>query len=316
MRILITGASGLLGINLAMEASKKHEVYGIVNSQPLKNPPFNCIVADLLAEDAYKEIFDRVRPDWVIHCAALASLEECDQDPAFAELMNTILPGEIASVTRGRARMLHISTDAVFDGNLGNYTEDDEPNPVTVYGKTKLNGEWAAIEADPDVLITRVNLFGWSLKGKRSLAEWFFYNLQAGKPVKGFTDVNFCPILANDLSGILIEMLKNKLSGVYHVVGSETVSKYQFGKTLAETCQLDGNLLSPVSVNDFGLKVVRGNNLSLNIGKLTADLHKVVPGFSTGLKQFATLYQQGYPQDLRKMVDNSVRDINPYRNGG
>lgn len=316
MRILITGASGLLGINLAMEAAKKHEVYGVVNSQPLKDPPFHCIVADLLGEETYKEIFNKIRPDWVIHCAALASLEECEQDPAFAELMNTILPGEIAAITRGRARMLHISTDAVFDGHVGNYTEDDEPNPVSVYGKTKLNGEWAAIESDPDVLIARVNLFGWSLKGKRSLAEWFFYNLQAGKPVKGFTDVNFCPILANDLSHILLDMMKKQLSGLYHVVGSQTVSKFDFGQKLASTCQLNADLLSPISVQDFGLKAVRGNNLSLSVEKLKSDLHKDIPGFSTGLGQFAELYQQGYPQALRKMVDISVKDINPYRNGG
>ncbi len=316
MRILITGASGLLGINLAMEASKKHEVYGVVNSQPLKNPPFKCIVADLLAQDAYKEIFEQVRPDWVIHCAALASLEECEQDPAFAELMNTILPGEIATITRGRARLLHISTDAVYDGQIGNYSEDDEPNPVSVYGKTKLNGEWSTIEADPDALITRVNLFGWSFKGKRSLAEWFFYNLQAGKHVKGFTDVHFCPILANDLSMILLRMMKQQLSGLYNVVGAECVSKYEFGKALAETFQLDSSLLHPISVNDFGLKAFRGNNLSLKTDKLSTDLGQVLPGFSTGLKQFAALFQQGYPQELRKMVDNSNRDINPYKNGG
>jgi dTDP-4-dehydrorhamnose reductase len=206
--------------------------------------------------------------------------------------------------------------DAVYDGQTGNYSEDDEPNPVSVYGKTKLNGEWSTIEADPDALITRVNLFGWSLKGKRSLAEWFFYNLQAGKHVKGFTDVHFCPILANDLSMILLRMMKQKLSGLYNVVGAECVSKYNFGKELAETFQLDPSLLLPISVNDFGLKAFRGNNLSLKTDKLSTDLGQVLPGFSTGLKQFAALYQQGYPQELRKMVDNSNRDINPYKNGG
>ncbi len=166
MRILVTGASGLLGINLAMEASKQHEVYGVVNAQPLEGVPFHCITAELLAKDAFAEIFEQVKPDAVIHCAALAKLDECETDPAFAELLNAVLPGEIARVTSGRAKMIHISTDAVFDGKRAGYTEDDEPNPLSVYGKTKLAGEWAVMEANSDAIIARINLFGWSLEGQ------------------------------------------------------------------------------------------------------------------------------------------------------
>ncbi len=181
-------------------------------------------------KDAFSKVFDQVQPDWVIHCAALANLDECEDDPAFAEMMNSELPGVVAKATRGKARLVHISTDAVFDGTQGDYTEEDEPNPHNVYSRTKLAGEWAVMEANPDAMIARVNLFGWSLKGKRSLSEWFFYNMQAGKPVKGFTDVTFCPLLVNDIAGILLDMLGKNLSGLYHLVGSKCISKYDFGK--------------------------------------------------------------------------------------
>jgi dTDP-4-dehydrorhamnose reductase len=316
MRILVTGASGLLGVNLAMEASKKHEVIGVVNTHPLEGTPFKCITAELLGKDVFAEILDQVQPDWVIHCAALANLDECEEDPAFAELMNAELPGEVARATAGRAGLIHISTDAVFDGSQGGYSEEDEPNPRNVYSRTKLSGEWAVMETNPDAIIARVNLFGWSLKGKRSLSEWFFYNMQAGKPVKGFTDVTFCPLLANDMAGVLCEMMEAKLSGLYHLVGSKSISKYDFGLATARACQLDESLLSPISVNDFGLKAVRSNNLYLSTEKLSSALHHAIPDYSTGLKQFYELYQQGYPQVLRRMVDNSGKDLNPYRNGG
>jgi len=316
MRILVTGASGLLGINLAMEAAKKHEVFGVVNANPLENPPFHCITAELLAEDAFVEIFEQVQPDYVIHCAALANLDDCESDPAFAELLNAELPGEIARVTRGRAKLIHISTDAVFDGTRTDYSEEDEPNPLSVYGKTKLGGEWAVMEANPEAIIARINLFGWSLKGNRSLAEWFFYNMQAGKAVKGFTDVVFRPMLANHLSSILLEMLDANLSGLFHVVGSECISKYDFGLQIARAFGFDEGLISPLSVQDFGLKAARANNLCLSIHKLSTELHKQLPGFSTGLPQFQMLYTQGYPQVLRKMVDNSGKDLNPYRKAG
>ncbi len=316
MRILVTGSSGLLGINLAMEAAKTHEVFGVVNANPLQDPPFHCITAELLGEDTFAEIFDKVQPDYVIHCAALANLDECESDPAFAELLNSELPGEIARVTSGRAKLIHISTDAVFDGSQADYTEDDEPNPLSVYGKTKLAGEWAVMEANSDAIIARINLFGWSLKGNRSLAEWFFYNMQAGKAVKGFMDVMFRPMLANDLAGVLLEMLANDLSGLYHVVGSECISKFDFGLHIAKKFHFEENLISPLSVQDFGLKAARANNLCLNTAKITNALHRELPGFSTGLTQFQDLYAQGYPQVLRRMVDNSVKDLNPYRKVG
>ncbi len=316
MRILVTGASGLLGINLAMEAAKTHEVFGVVNANPLQDPPFHCITAELLGEDVFAEIFDQVQPDYVIHCAALANLDECESDPAFAELLNSELPGEIARVTSGRAKLIHISTDAVFDGNQPDYTEDDEPNPLSVYGKTKLAGEWAVMEANSDAIIARINLFGWSLKGNRSLAEWFFYNMQAGKAVKGFIDVMFRPMLANHLSDVLLNMLSANLSGLYHVVGSEVTSKYEFGLQIAKTFGFDQHLISPLSVKDFGLKAVRANNLSLSTAKVSNALHRELPGFSTGLPLFQALYSQGYPQVLRKMVDNTGKDLNPYRKAG
>jgi dTDP-4-dehydrorhamnose reductase len=316
MRILVTGVSGLLGINLAMESSKRHEVYGVFNTNPLVNPLFNCISADLLGKDVFAEVFEQIQPDWVIHCAALANLDDCEDDPAFAEVMNSELPGEVARVTYGRAGLIHISTDAVFDGSRGDYTEEDEPNPLSVYGRTKLAGEWAVMDANPDAIIARVNLFGWSSRGKRSLSEFFFYNMQAGKPVKGFTDVLFCPLLANDLVATLMQMVQQKLSGLYHVVGSKRVSKYDFGLAVARTCGLDEHLISPISVKDFGLKATRANNLILKNDKLAGILPNPIPDYSTGLGRFYELYQQGYPQVLRSMVDNSGKDLNPYRNGG
>ena len=100
MRILVTGASGLLGVNLAMEASKEHEVIGVTNTLDLQGTPFRCITAELMDKDAFSEVLDQVQPDWVIHCAALANLDECEDDPAFAEMMNSELPGEVAKATR------------------------------------------------------------------------------------------------------------------------------------------------------------------------------------------------------------------------
>ena len=189
----------------------------------------------------------------------------------------------------------------MFDGQRGGYTEEDAPNPLSVYARTKLDGERAVLQANPQAIIARVNLFGWSLTGRRSLGEFFFYNLQAGKRVKGFTDVYFCPLLANELAQVLLKMLAAGLSGLYHVVSRECLSKYDFGVRLARRFGLDETLITAASVAQGGLKAARSPNLTLRNDKLAQALGEPLPSVSTGLEGLYTLYQQGYPQWLKRL---------------
>ena len=198
-RILITGASDLLGLNLALELAKDNHVFGHVHTQHLVSNSFEVIQGDLLASGELQRLLDETKPEWIVHCAALANVDACESDPLQAEQLNTEIPKKLARyVARGGARLLHGSTDTVFDGKHGGYSEEDKPNPLSVYAHTKLQGEKEVAREDPKAIIARVNLFGWSLSGNRSLAEFFFNNLRAGKQVMGFTDVFFCPILAID----------------------------------------------------------------------------------------------------------------------
>lgn len=302
-RILITGASGLLGVNIAYEASEQNQVIGVTNRLAYQSDSFDLITQDLLAPGAVEELIEQVEPDWVIHCAALANLEACEANPEQARKLNSELPGKLASiVARGGARLLHVSTDAVFDGQRGDYSETDPPNPLGTYARTKLDGELGVAETNPGAIIARVNLFGWSSSGKRSLAEFFFHNLSAGKQVLGFTDVFFCPLLANDLARLFFRMLELDLHGLYHVVSSQCLSKYEFGVALAERFSLPVSLIKPASVAAAGLKAARSPNLTLRTDKLAEALGHHTPSISTGLAGLSTLYQQGYPQKLRAMV--------------
>ena len=302
MRILITGASGLLGLNLALETTHRHTVFGAVNHNALKTDAFTVIQTNLLAPGAVERLLERTQPDWIIHCAALANLDACEADPLLAKQLNTDLPHTLAShVARSGARLLHVSTDSVYDGLRGNYTEEDDPSPIGVYTHTKLEGELAVAQADPRAIIARVNLFGWSLTGNRSLAEFFFNNLSNGRKVMGFTDVIFCPLLANDMADIFVKILEMELRGLYHVVSSECLSKYDFGVRLAQRFNLDSSLINPTSVAQSGLVASRSPNLTLRSDKLAKALGESLPRLSTGLDKLYTLYQQGYPQLLRNL---------------
>ncbi len=302
MRLLISGASGLLGINLALEACREHQVYGIVNRHGLHQTPFSVLQCDLSDDHARRRLLEQIAPEWVIHCAALADLEACEADPPLAKKLNTDLPAKLAEdVSKGGARLLHVSTDAVFDGQRGDYTEEDEPHPLSVYAQTKLAGEQAVLAANPQALVVRVNFYGWSLSGKRSLAEFFFNNLRAGKETPGFYDVFFCPLLANDLAQILLSMMKLEISGIYHLVSPESISKYEFGVRLAQAFGFDAQLIRPISVSQAGFRAARSPRMTLSVDKLQKILPQPLPGIDQGLRHFVALYEDHYPQRLRAM---------------
>ena len=183
----------------------------------------------------------------------------------------------------------------------GGYSEKDLPNPLSTYARHKLEGEKGVLEANPEAIVARVNFFGWSLNNNRSLSEWFFNNLTAGNQVKGFTDVKFCPLMANDLATLLLQMASSSLKGLYHVLAPTCLSKYEFGVLIARQFGLDENLITPASWKDGGLQASRSPNLILKVDKLINDLGIVPPVPTDGIKRFAELWQNGYADRIKHM---------------
>lgn len=302
-RFLITGASGLLGLNLALQAQERGEVFGTVYSHELTNVPFKVIQADLKDERELTACIDEAKPDIIFNCAALANLEACEIDPVSARELNVTLPERLAIISQHRSiQLVHFSTDAVFDGQKGNYSENDQPNPLSVYAKTKLEGEQAVLRSDPRSLVVRVNFYGYSLTGKRSLAEFFLYNLAAGTRVFGFNDVFFCPLLVQHLGDILFEMVHKDFKGLYHVVNPQSLSKYEFGVRIARLFGLNEGLVESVSVNRGGLKAPRSPNLTLSIEKIKRSLGLPIPDQPSGLQKFHQLFEDGFPEKLKSYL--------------
>jgi dTDP-4-dehydrorhamnose reductase len=299
-RILITGVSGLLGINLAQETMLTHDIVGVDRGK-LVHAPFKTIYGDFLNPGTVDSVLNSAQPDWLINCAAMADLDACEENPDLARRLNTDAPVEMAKACRARGiSFVQISTDAVFDGMTDAfYKEEDEPNPLGVYAQTKLDSERAVRAENPNAIVARVNFYGWSLTGRRSLAEFFYHNLTNNKSMSGFTDVKFCPMLANDTARTLIKMLEKKMSGLYHVTGPQAMSKYQFGVEIARKFSLRASEISPKSINTSSLNARRSNNLCLSINKISTDLGEALPEFPTGLNEFYNQFQQGYPQKIR-----------------
>lgn len=302
-RYLVTGASGLLGLNFGLELGERGEVVGAASRHALLNPPFRLLTADLSQPGNAARLLDEAQPDVVINCAAMAILDECEANPALAELVNARMPGELARAARERgARMVHISTDSVFDGRRGDYTEADAPNPLSTYSRTKLAGERAVADANPDAIIARVVFYGWSLSGRRSLSEFFYNRLSTGETATGFTDVFFCPLQVNDLAQTLARMAGLGLSGLYHVVGPQCLSKHDFGVALAREFGFDESLVIPASVNDSTLKAPRSLRLCLRSEKAAAALGGPLPGLEHGLERLRAQLLDGYVERVRGMA--------------
>lgn len=299
-RLLVTGASGMLGANLALLAQDMgYEVLGWTNSRPLVDAPFATRTVDFNNQQSLSRAFEAAQPDALINCAAQANVDAAEKQPEVAYRINAEAAGELAKLAReAGVPMIHISTDAVFDGTQGNYKETDIPNPLNTYAKSKLAGEHAVAQANPEAAIARVVFYGWSLTGTRSLAEFFYNNLTAGKPVNGFTDMFFSPLYVGHLAKALLEMLQKRLSGIYHVYSPESLSKYDFGVRLAHEFGLDANLIRPISARDSDLLTRRSLNLSMNTDKLQAALGKPLPNQNEGLRALHADLDSGLRQKL------------------
>jgi dTDP-4-dehydrorhamnose reductase len=302
--IVVTGASGLLGVSvLTLARDLGREVVGICRRSLLRVPGTRICGVDLTDRQAVRALFAPLHPESIIHCAAATSVDWCEDHPELADQVNVQASSFLAEVAQElNARFIYISTDSVFDGKRGNYSETDLPAPLSVYAKSKLCGEQEVLRQHSSPLIVRVTIYGWNAQPKQSFAEWVLDEIGAGKQVRGFADVYFCPLLANDLAEVLLTMLDRGLSGIYHVASSERISKYDFAKRVATTFNLGPDGIAPASILAAKLRAPRPIDPSLNTEKIRAALGRSMPDVDTGLRRFRDLHESGYRNQLKSFL--------------
>jgi dTDP-4-dehydrorhamnose reductase len=226
-----------------------------------------------------------------VNCAGFTNVDECERDPEQARALNVELPLMLAAAcAEAKVGLVHISTDAVFDGERGNYSEHDTPAPVNVYAQTKLDGERAVLEALPEALVLRTNFIGVSQSGRTGLADWIASKLESGEKVPGFTDVTFGPLLANELARIILAATESSLQGLYHAAARDACTKYDFACRLATVLGFDPTIVTPASVADAGLTAPRSHNMSLSSERLEAALRRRMPTVDAAIAGYAALH--------------------------
>ncbi|MBF0123444.1 MAG: SDR family oxidoreductase [Candidatus Omnitrophica bacterium] len=301
-RLLITGVSGLLGSNLAYFLRDKYNVLGLYHAHRVESDMFLTQGIDLRDRTAVCALVRKYSPDVIIHAAAMAYVDKCEEDPGLAQETNVqVTQNVIDAITNPATRFVYVSTDMVYDGIKGHFCEDDAAGPCNVYARTKLEGERAAL-LNTRALALRTNFFGWDVTSKRSLAEWVMRELGAGHPVKGFKDAIFSSIYTRDLAALMHAMLERQLTGVYNAACSSAMSKYDFLTRVASGVGLDPGKIEAVLLGDAGLRAVRGKDFSLDIHKLARDIDLKSPSVIESVDRFVADFKNGLPQELRTAV--------------
>lgn len=248
MRILIIGATGMLGHKLWIELSRyHHEVWGtvrrskdIIAGLPDINKNNICENVDILDEEGLLKAFYMVKPEVVINCVGIIKQKKDSEDPVSSIQINALLPHKISFLCKiFNARFIHFSTDCVFDGKEGNYLEGHLSNATDMYGKSKHLGE---IAHEPHVITLRTSMVGRELFSGLSLFEWF---LGQKNEVKGYKKAIFSGLTTKAMAKAIHEHILpySRLSGLFHLA-SEPISKYHLLQLLKEVSQHPVNIVA------------------------------------------------------------------------
>jgi dTDP-4-dehydrorhamnose reductase len=265
LRLLIFGANGMLGHKLYQVAKEEgHEVFGSMRE------PYDSFASlgvfekgdiydktDVRIESDLKSVFAKCKPEVVVNCAGIVKPRL--KDPVEGIEVNSILPHKLSLLCGVKARLVQVSTDCVFSGIKGNYSEDDLPDPIDLYGRSKLLGE---VTTTQNSLTVRTSMIGRELGTRRNLLEWFLN--QKGE-VKGFTNAIFSGPTTLELSRIILKLVRGDLSGLIHV-SAQPINKFDLLHLIKKHFRLDTSIVPyPDERIDRSLQSPRLEGLGIHV---------------------------------------------------
>jgi dTDP-4-dehydrorhamnose reductase len=291
-RFIVTGAAGLLG---------QHLVKRLLASDGRSSPDLRILAVDI-AENPFDE-FDRLeylradltdiksvetrlrafRGDHIFNCASYNDVDSAEEEKEKAHRINTLLVKDLLILEEGR--IIQFSSDYVFNGAAGPYFEDDSPDPINYYGRTKLEAEKILRGSEANHLIIRSNvLYGIARRIRKNFVTWLVENLRAGKETSIVVDQYCNPTYSGNLAEAAIEAAENKISGILHVAGRDYLSRYDMALGIASYFNLDTDLIKPVDSIDLDQKAKRPLKGGLRIDRALKLLKTRLLGLEQGLR--------------------------------
>jgi dTDP-4-dehydrorhamnose reductase len=297
--ILVTGAAGLLGSNILFCLRDKYRISGI-DRNDIKINNTKSYFLSLFEKKELKKIIIKNQIQFIIHCAALTNVDECEKDPNYAYKVNVETTKYLSEISEEfNIKLIFISSDAVFDGEKkDSYKETDTRRPKSVYGNTKMIAE-DFVTLNPNHLVIRTNLFGFNYRDKVSFSEWILYSLQKEDVIKMVDDVYFSPLLVNELVKLIDIAIELDLRGIYHFSSNDKISKYDFAFYLKDMFDL-GGVINKIELNDLSFLAPRTHNMSLDNSKLKNAINNYeIKDTKSYIRMFRDLYLNHYKTNLR-----------------
>lgn len=271
MKIMVIGASGMVGGYIYKQLkAKSHQILGTFNQ--FTSP--DLVNLDFTNKPEVEKIFASFRPQIVMLPAAYADVEGCEKNPQLCNQINiTGVRNIVDACKKYNSVLVYFSTDYVFDGLDGPYKEDDQTNPINVYGQAKLEMEEYIKANLPKYLIVRTaNVFGWEQIPKNFVLK-LINNLKKGNTANIMDDQYGSPTYAGNLSEAIIYLVEKSVHGLYHISGSQVMNRFEFARLVAEVFNLNKNLIKPIKTSQINQVAKRPMKSGLIIDKV----QKILP---------------------------------------
>ena len=274
--LLIVGATGLVGSKLASKATSFGFKPCLTHNQS-KSPYPNSEQLDVTNHDATLQLVRQIQPKVIINTAALTNVDYCETHPEEAQKVNVGGASNLAeAASKNNSRLIQISTDSVFDGNIGHYDESHTPHPLNNYSMTKLEAERVVSQLQNYAIARSSVIYGWHSRmsgihsdstKQMNFGMFVLDRLKNNQTVRAVRDQYSCPTLADNLAEALLRLGKSTEDGIFHTVGRSCLSRYEFAAKLTQTFGYPARLIQPVFSSEFPQQAKRPRNCCLRVEK-------------------------------------------------
>ncbi len=288
MRILITGSNGLLGQNLSRLVPAGAEVMGVDLQERVAAPGVEHFRRlDLGERKAVLACVEEFAPEWILNAAAFTNVNGAESARELCWRANVTAVENLALACRKyRCRMVHLSTDYIFDGDHGPYREEDLPNPIGYYGKSKLASENVLRSSEiPYAVVRTMVLYGHARQVKPDFISWLVSTLRQGVPVRIVTDQYGNTTLAEELARGIWRIVERQAQGFYHIAGTEIIDRCSFALKAAEIFDLDAGLITPITTAELNQEAPRPMRSGLVVEKALRELELELSDAAGGLRK-------------------------------